>query len=342
MAGIRAGVFGASGYTGGELLRLLLCHPRVTEVAAVSARLAGRRVDGAHPNLRGTTDAVFTAPDDLPPCDVLFLATPHRATMRLVPALPRVPCLIDLSADFRLKDPQAYESYYGVPHAEPDLLPRFVTGWPERLRDEIAEADRISVPGCTAMAAILALYPLAAEGLAGSEVWVDGRVGSSGSGSSATTTNLHAERSGALRVFAPLGHRHEAEVGQATGLRITMTATGTPAVRGVQVVCRTRLASALDEVRLRRLYRAHYQEEPFVRIVAQRRGLYRLPEPKVLLGSNFCDVGFALGADGRDVVVVAALDNLVKGAGGNAVQCLNVRMGWPERLGLEFPGLHPL
>lgn len=351
MDGARAGILGASGYVGGELLRLLLYHPRVEHVAAVSRRLAGRRVDGPHPNLRGTTDLTFVHPRDLPGCDVLFLAMPHGTAMHQVPELPEAACLIDLSADFRLSDAQVFERYYGTAHASADLLPGFIAGWPERYRARLAEATKIAVPGCMATAAILALYPLAAGGLATSPVWVDGRIGSSGSRAD-TTMNPHPERSGALRVFAPAGHRHEAEIAQATGLRVTMSATGTPAVRGAQVLCRLRLAAQVGETDLWRLYRQHYASEPFVRIVTQRGGMHRLPDPKILCGSNYCDLGFALHANGpaagapagkgREAVVIGALDNLVKGAAGNAVQCLNIRMGWPERLGLEFPGLHPL
>ncbi|MDF9815303.1 N-acetyl-gamma-glutamyl-phosphate reductase [Streptomyces sp. SPB162] len=340
---VRAGIVGASGYIGGELCRILLGHPRLELVAPVSRGLAGKRVDGAHPNLRGLTDLTFSAPDDAPRCDVLFLATPHRETMGMVPYWAgRAGCLVDLSADFRLRDPAVYEHYYGAPHAAPELLPEFVTGLPERFRKELTEADRISVPGCMATAAMLALSPLAAAGLIEDRVTVDGRIGSSGSGSGAGPMNLHAERSGAMRVFAPAGHRHEAEVAQLTGLSVSMSATGVEAVRGAQVLCRATLTADIREPELRRVYRDAYAAEPCVRVVAQRRGLYRLPEPKILSGSNFCDVGFALDADHGQVVAVAALDNLVKGAAGNAVQCVNIRQGWPEDLGLGFPGLHPL
>jgi N-acetyl-gamma-glutamyl-phosphate/LysW-gamma-L-alpha-aminoadipyl-6-phosphate reductase len=144
-----------------------------------------------------------------------------------------------------------------------------------------------------------------------------------------------------MRVFAPTTHRHEAEITQETGLGARMSATGVEAVRGVQVLCRATLAAGADERAIRRAYRAAYADEPFVRVVAERRGLYRLPEPKILAGSNFCDVGFAVDAGRGEAVLVAALDNLVKGGAGNAVQCLNLRFGWPERTGLRFPGLHP-
>ncbi|MFI6377772.1 N-acetyl-gamma-glutamyl-phosphate reductase [Streptomyces sp. NPDC050546] len=341
---IRAGVFGASGYIGGELLRLLLGHPEVDIVSAVSGRLAGRRVDTVHPNLRGCTDLLFCAPADLADCDVVFLAVSPATAMELVPELDgRAPVLIDLSGGFRLRDPEVFARYYGE-HSSPGLLDSFVTGWPERHRKELAEADRISMPGCMANAATLALYPLAAEGLIRPDVTIDGRVGSSGSGATADAMNLHAERSGAMRVFKPQRHRHEAEVAQSTGLTVRMSATGVEAVRGVQVLIRVQAAEgvSLGERELRKVYRNHYGDEPFVRIVVQKRGLYRLPEPKILSGSNFCDIGFSTDEEDGSAVLVAALDNLVKGGSGNAVQTMNIRFGMPETLGLGFTGLHPV
>lgn len=339
---LKVAVAGASGYIGGELLRLLLCHPEVEVAAATSNRYAGRRVDTAHPNLRGATELAFIKPDDLGTYDVLFLATPHKETMdRMGDYLAMAPHVIDLTGDFRLRDADTYAAYYGLEHTAPQLLETFTTGLPELYRKELREADRVSVPGCMATAAILALYPLADAGLVDGEVAIDARTGSSGSGISAGAANLHAERSGAMRVFAPTSHRHEAEIAQATGVSARMNATGVEAVRGVQVLARVKLREGTDEKALRAAYREHYADEPFVRIVAQKRGLYRLPEPKILTGSNFCDVGFALADDGREALVIGALDNLVKGGAGNAVQSMNVRYGWPERTGLGFTGLHP-
>lgn len=339
---IRAAVLGGAGYIGGELLRLLLGHPEIELAAAVSSRLGGKRIDTAHPNLRGLTELTFCAQEELGEYDVLFLASGHGTTMDLLPRVAgHAKTLIDLSGDFRLTDPAVYQTHYGQPHTAPELLDDFVTGAPELARDALRDADRIAVPGCMANAAILALHPLAAEKLIEPDVTVDARTGSSGSGATAGPANLHAERSGAMRVFAPAGHRHEAEIAQHCGLRPTMTATGVEAVRGVQVLCRATLRDDVDETTIRRAYRKHYADEPFVRIVAQRRGTYRLPEPKVLAGSNYCDVGFAVRPEARQVLAIAALDNLVKGGAGNAVQSLNIRMGWPERLGLTFPGLHP-
>ncbi|OXM52844.1 N-acetyl-gamma-glutamyl-phosphate reductase [Amycolatopsis alba] len=341
---LRVAVAGASGYIGGELLRLLHGHPRATVVAATSDRFTGRRVDGPHPNLRGHTDLCFVGHGDLTglDLDVLFLATPHRETMaRMAGFLKLAGTVIDLSGDFRLRDPETYASYYETPHTAPELIPSFTPGLPEWHRAELATADRISVPGCMATAGILAVRPLAEAGLIEGEVRVDARTGSSGSGASSGSAGAHAERSGALRVFAPTRHRHEAEIAQATGRTVRMTATGVEAVRGVQVLCHTTLAAGVSEKDVRSAFRAAYRDEPFVRIVAQRRGLYRLPEPKILSGSNFCDVGFAVSGETGTAVLIGALDNLVKGGAGGAVQCLNARFGWPERTGLEFPGLHP-
>jgi N-acetyl-gamma-glutamyl-phosphate/LysW-gamma-L-alpha-aminoadipyl-6-phosphate reductase len=337
---VRVTVVGGSGYIGGELIRLLLGHPQAEIAAVTSSHLAGHRIDVTHPNLRGLTDLKFSDPAELGDPDVLMLASPHRKTMSAMPELlGQAKHVIDLAGDFRLHDAEVFNRYYKVAHAAPELLGTFVTGLPELHREELRDADRISVPGCMATAGILALAPL--SGLLRGPVYVDARTGSSGSGATAGPGNLHAERSGSLRVFAPTSHRHEAEIAQATGLTVQMSATGVEAVRGVQLLCRVTLEDGVDEPAIRAAYRRAYQSEPFVRVVAYHRGAYRYPEPKILLGSNFCDVGFALEPGAARATVIAALDNLVKGGAGNALQCLNIRFGWPERLGLEFPGLHP-
>jgi len=337
-------VVGGAGYIGGELLRLVLGHPDLTLAAATSGRLAGRRLDSTHPNLRGVTELTFCGVDQLTSYDVLLLASRHTETMDSMPQLMRkAAVVIDLSADFRLADTAEFLRYYQVAHSHPELLGSFVPGLPELHRKRLAEADLISVPGCMATAAILAVQPLADAGLITGLVTVDARTGSSGSGAVPSPANVHAERSGAMRVFAPSGHRHEAEISQSIGGRpVSMTATGVEAVRGVQVLCRVPVVDGVDERSLRIRYRESYGDEPFVRVVTTKTGLYRLPEPKILTGTNYCDVGFAIDARHQQVIALAALDNLVKGGAGNAVQCLNIRFGLPERAGLDFIGLHPV
>lgn len=342
---IRAVVAGAAGYIGGELLRLLIGHPEIEVTGAVSSRFPGKRVDGVHPNLRSATDLSFCSADDVPDCDVAFLALPHRLVMTQIEDwIQRSKIVVDLTGDFRLDDADVFQRYYGEEHRAPHLLADFVPGLPELHRAALPTADLISVPGCMATAGVLALYPLVTGDLIDPEhgVQLSALTGSSGSGATAGPANLHAERSGAMRVFAPTGHRHEAEISRHLGLSVTMTATGVEAVRGVQTVCHAALRPGVDMLSLRRAYRRQYADEPFVRVVAHQRGIFRHPEPKILLGSNYCDVGFALDEDTGRFTAIAALDNLVKGGAGNAVQCLNIRMGWPETLGLAFPGLHPL
>ncbi len=343
---MRAVVLGASGYVGGELLRILSCHPQLRVVQAVSPRNAGRPVHAVHPNLRGVTALRFSAGDEHIDADILFSALPHGSFMDiLAESTDRAPLMVDLSADFRLRDAADIERHYPDVAEKAALTAKmaagFVTGLPEMFRASLRGADRISVPGCMATAAVLALAPLAEAGLVGGEVLVDARSGSSGSGAVTTTAGQHAERAGALRVYRPVGHRHEAEIRQLCGVPVTMTVTGIDAVRGVQVLLHVRAARPLRTTELWDLYRQRYHGEPFVRLVASRSGDHRYPEPKLLSGSNFCDIGFAVDETGERLVLIAALDNLVKGAAGGAVQSVNVAAGFAETAGLEFPGLHP-
>lgn len=337
-------VMGGGGYIGGEVVRLLLGHPAVELAQVTSNRLAGKPLHLAHPNLRGLSALKFSRHDEIAPCDVLMLSPPHGTTKELIPQklAELAPRIIDLSADFRLTNVADYESYYGWRHPHPEWLPRFTPGVPEIYRSRLRTATHVAVPGCMANAAILALYPLAAEGLVNGRVLVDARTGSSGNGHKPSAASHHAARSGVMRVFKPADHRHQAEIAQVCGVDVLMTATAVEAVRGVQVVAHVSLAREVNEQELWALYRRHYGDEPFVRIVKQKQGLYKLPEPKILAGTNYCDVGFAVAEDRRQATVITALDNLVKGGAGNGVQCLNIACGWDERQALGFPGLHPI
>jgi N-acetyl-gamma-glutamyl-phosphate/LysW-gamma-L-alpha-aminoadipyl-6-phosphate reductase len=338
---ISAGVVGGSGFIGGEVLRLLLDHPDVSVTGASSVRYAGRAVHYRQPHLYGQTTLRYCDVADLPASDVIFVASPPGVAVGILPELEsKATVIIDLSPDARIYDQARYEKYYG-PHPKWELTAGFVAGLPELHRAELATADRIAVPGCMATAGILALSPPASRGLIEGDIWVTGLTGSSGGGATPTMGNVHSIRSGAMRVYAALGHRHEAEIAQATGLNVHMSAIGVEAVRGVQVICHAQTAAGVAKRDVWDALRGQYAGEPFVRLIGQR-GIYPLPEPKILVGSNFCDIGFEIDEQAGCLAIVAALDNLIKGAAGNAVQCFNIRMGLPERQGLRFSGLHPM
>jgi N-acetyl-gamma-glutamyl-phosphate/LysW-gamma-L-alpha-aminoadipyl-6-phosphate reductase len=343
---IRASIIGASGYVGGELARLLLFHPEVELAQVTSERLAGKPFTSTHPNLRGHTALQYVPMSKVEPCDVLFLALPHgEAASRIEQFAALAPRIVDCSADFRLRDPAAYERWYGTPHPAPAWLEKFTYGLPELNRAAIQAASYVSGVGCNATATNLALLPLVRAGLLDSarDVVVEVKVGSSEGGASSGDSSHHPERSHAVRSFAPVGHRHTAEVLQATGLeRVHLSITSVELVRGALATAHVFPGSAVAEKDLWRAYRSAYNSEPFVRIVRERQGNYRLPEPKILAGSNFAEVGFALDEASGRVVSICAIDNLMKGAAGTAVQCMNLMCGFDERAGLGFPGLHPV
>lgn len=337
-------IVGGSGYVGGELLRLLLFHPRVRVAQVTSSSQAGRYIHTVHPNLRGISSLQFVHPDALAPVDVLFLAMPHGQSARSIEHYAGLAGrIIDCSADFRLSDLAGYAHWYGAKHPAPDWISRFVYGLPERYRGALTGACYASGVGCNATATILALAPLADSGLLARAV-VDVKVGSSEAGTQYTASSHHPERSGVVRSFKPTGHRHQAEVTQALGdtFDLHFSVTAVELVRGVLATCHCFLNHNVEEKEIWELYRAAYRDEPFVRLVKSRTGLHRYPEPKLLAGSNYCDVGFEVDQHTGRVVVMAAIDNLMKGAAGSAVQTLNVMMGWAERAGLTFPGLHPI
>ena len=338
-----AAIAGGSGYVGGELLRLLLDHPQIEITQVTSQQQAGRYVQSIHPNLRGRCDLKFVGFDALQPADILFLALPHgHSAGQIETFATNAQVIIDLSADFRLRDADLYEITYGKQHPEAEWLARFVYGLPEIYRQKLKGARYASGVGCNATAVNLALLPLARAGLIERAI-VDLKVGSSEGGNAFSAASHHPERSGSLRTFAATGHRHEAEVRQALGdFELHFTATAVEMVRGVLCTAHVFLSKPLDEKTIWRLYREQYAAEPFVRLVKERRGIYRYPEPKILAGSNYCDVGFEAEESGRRLVVISAIDNLMKGAAGSAIQSMNIMMGWDERSGLGFAGLHPV
>lgn len=341
-------ILGASGYVGGELLRLLLAHPKVHIAQVTSESNAGKAVTTVHPNLRKRTQLRFCAISDIRPCDLLFAALPHGSFMKRFPDLRSVaPRIIDLSADFRLRSADAYKEWYGHPHACPDLLQDFVYGIVELRRDAVRRNPYVTGAGCLATAAILGLKPLFASDLVDDfTVTIEAKVGSSAAGNSPSLASHHPERSGAVRSFQATGHRHTAEIVQELSLHgephVHFSATAIELVRGVLTTSHVMLREPLDEREIWKIYREAYGSEPFIRIVKDAKGVFRYPEPKILAGTNYCDVGFERDPHGNRLVVLAALDNLMKGAAGNGVQAMNVMAGWDECLGLEFAGLHPV
>jgi len=348
VSALRVSIAGGSGYVGGELLRLLLAHPGVEVCQVTSESHAGEPASRLHPNLRRLTALQFCPLADLKPCDVLFLCLPHGRTQEVIgDVLPLAERIIDLSADFRLREASAYEHWYGAPHTRPDLLGRFVYGIPELHREEMKTAALVSSAGCNATAVILALKPLFASGVAeAGRTVIEAKVGSSEGGAVASPASHHPVRANSVRSYKPTGHRHTAEMLQELGLGenggLHFSATAIDMVRGVLATCHVFLTEDLAEREIWKLYREAYGREPFVRIVREREGICRLPEPKLLWGTNTCEVGFERDAHGNRLVVLSALDNLMKGAAGQAVQAFNVMHGLPETAALEFPGLYPV
>jgi N-acetyl-gamma-glutamyl-phosphate/LysW-gamma-L-alpha-aminoadipyl-6-phosphate reductase len=347
---VSTAIVGASGYTGGELLRLALDHPRLDVRQVTSERLDGQFVHFTHPNLRRRTPLKYVRQEALERVGLLFLCLPHGSAVAGIDRFDGLADrLVDLSADFRLRRAADYARWYGAPHAKPDWLARFVYGLPELHRAEIAGATHVSGVGCNATATTLAIWPLVAARLLDPArgVICEVKVGSSEGGAASSDASHHPERAGAMRSFSPTGHRHTAEVLQALDFggvasEVHLSATAVDNVRGVLATAHVFVRAGVADKDVWKAYRDAYSSEPFVRIVKERAGLYRYPEPKLLSGSNYADVGFELDAATNRVVCLCAIDNLMKGAAGTALQCANLMHGWDETMGLGFAGLHPI
>lgn len=339
-------ILGGSGYGGGELLRLLLAHPCVEVKQVTSRSHLGEYVYQVHPNLRKRTQLKFSDPSTLEPVDILFLAQPHGQAQHHIEEYAQLASkIVDLSADFRLRDAMLYEKWYGEKHAASDWLNKFVYGLPELHRAEMGTASYISGVGCNATASNLALLPLVKADLldTSSPIFIEIKVGSSESGAEGNAGSHHSERANVIRTFSAFGHRHTAEVIQELGLRdVSLTMTAVDLVRGVLATAHAKVKSGVATMDLWKAYRAVVNENPFLRVVKEQRGIYRVPEPKILAGTNYADLGFELDESNGYVVAMCAIDNLMKGASGSAVQCVNLMMGWEETTGLEFMGLHPI
>lgn len=350
---MKVGIIGASGYVGGELLRLLLFHPKVEVVLATSDKYAGEYIFTVHPNLRGLTQLKFT-PLNLNSiqsnCDVVFTAVPHGSAVKLVPKLLEVGIkVIDMSADFRLKKPEDYVKWYGWAHIHPELLKEAAYGLPELHREEIKNARLVACPGCMSTATILGLAPIVKAGIIeNNRIIADVKIGSSGAGAKPSLASHHPERFGGVRPYNVVDHRHVAEIEQELNLlsndllTVSFTPHAVNMVRGILSTIHAFLTEELPLSEVWKIFRSSYDKEPFIRIVKYRKGLHQLPDPKVVLGTNFCDIGFELDTRTKRLVVFSAIDNLMKGAAGQGVQCLNLMLGFDEKTGLESAGFHPV
>lgn len=348
---IRVGVVGGSGYTGGELLRILSSHPGVEITGVSSRRFRGEPVHRAHPNLRGLVTQRFT--ETLEPSsgalEWVFLALPHGESMKVAPRFIASGIgVVDLSADFRLKSADEYRTWYGREHSQPDLLDRAVYGLPELHGEELKKARLIAAPGCNPSAAVLSLAPAVSHRLIeGGGIAVTALVGSSGAGRASSVTSSHAERTGVMRAYSVTHHRHTAEIEQelsrlaGSPVRVAFTPVSVNNVRGILTVSYAKGSANPEE--MWRAYREFYRGRKFVRIVRDESGeLQRYPDPKFTLGSNFADVGFESDKRLSRLVFFGALDNLVKGAAGQAVQAFNIAVGFEETAGLLQAPLHPV
>lgn len=342
---LKVAVFGASGFVGGELLRLIALHPQMELSAASSNTFAGEMVWTRHPHLRPVYPSLkFCAPEEAigADFDLAFLALEHGRSAEVAGKIHDSGRLVvDLSADLRLKDPEAYRRWYGRNHPRPDLLSRAVYGLPELHREELKGATLASGVGCNATAVNLALKPL--KGLL-REVVADVRAGSSEGGARPSEGSHHPIRSRALRLYSVGKHRHMAEVCQEMELpeeAISFSVTAVELVRGVQAVVRCRLSERLTEKELWGLFRNAYKGSPFVSLCPANPPHLRLPDPRWVTGSNHAMIGFVQEGEDR-VVVVSVLDNLVKGSAGTAVACANLMVGLPEETGLNQSPIFPV
>lgn len=345
---VRVGIVGGSGYAGGELARLLSLHPGAQLTYIASRKLAGQPIEAGAPGLRGRFKLVYE-PLDLPAmaerCDIIFLAVPHGVAIELaLPLLGAGRRVIDIGADFRLKDPAAYESWYHAPHGRADLLQEAVYGLPELHRETVRTARLVGNPGCYPTGTILALWPLVRAGwVARDAVAVAGLSGVSGAGSTPQPMYHFPECTENVQPYSIGGHRHvpemEQELSQGAGRPVSICFTPhlVPMSRGILITAVVPTAAPVTAAALQELYETAYAAEPFVRVLPAGE----LPRTRAVWGSNFCDVAVRFDERAGKIVALSAIDNLVKGASGQAIQNMNLMYGLPETAGLEQPGFSP-
>lgn len=338
---IKIAIVGGSGYGGSELLRILLAHPQAEIVLVTANEHAGQRVSAVHRNLEGMTDLTFSEfpaeglSDDV---DLVFFALPHGHAARLIPDLPPSVRVIDLSGDFRLNDAEKFQRYYGFPHPG-EIQKKFVYGLTENNREAIRSAHYVANPGCFATATLLALAPIVSSGLATGRIVVDAKTGSSGSGAKPAANTHHPQRMNSFYAYKPFSHQHLPEIEQhlqrdaSSGTAIVFMTHSMPVSRGIFASCYVQTKAHLSNDDLRNLYRHFYSDSFFIRIREDS------PDVNWVKTTNFCDI--SVHSDEHNVVIFAAIDNLVKGAAGQAVQNMNLMFGLDEATGLRFFGTNP-
>lgn len=344
MAKIKAGIIGGTGYTGVELLRLLAGHPQVELAAITSRQEAGQAVGAVFPNLRGHVDLCFSKPDDacLSECDVVFFATPHATAMHQVPALLDAGIrVVDLSADFRIKNPDVWAQWYGEAHVAPQLLEEAVYGLPEVNRQAIADARLVACAGCYPTAIQLGFLPLLKQRIVDARHLIaDAKSGVSGAGRTAKLGTLFPEAADNMGAYSVNGHRHLPEILQglqavtSDEVALTFVPHLTPMIRGIQATLYAQLTQEQD---LQELFEHYYQDEPFVDVMPAGAS----PQTRSVRGSNYCRIAVTRPDAGNTVVVLSVIDNLVKGASGQAIQCFNLMFGLTEGSGLQQIALLP-
>lgn len=342
---LKVGIVGGTGYTGVELLRLLVQHPNVSLTAVTSRSEDGQDVHALYPNLRGHVDLKFSQPDveTLGQCDLVFFATPNGVAMKMVPELLKANVrIVDLAADFRLKDPLVWETWYGQPHACVDVLEQAVYGLPEVNRTQIAQANIVANPGCYPTAVQLGFLPLLEQGLVDPQHLIaDTKSGVSGAGREAKLGSLLCEASESMKAYGVAGHRHLPEIKQGLSLAsdqcvgLTFVPHLTPMIRGIQATLYSTLKN--KDADLQSLFQQRYENEPFVDVMPAGS----MPETRSVKGSNHCRIAVHVPQGGDTVVVLSVIDNLVKGAAGQAVQNMNIMFGLPEDAGLGQVALMP-
>ncbi len=335
-------IIGGSGYVGGELLRFLLFHPDVKIIGVTSQSHVGKKISDIHPNLKNVTQLQFQKEDIKKlsnKADVVFLALPAGASMKKIKDINlKKTKVIDLGPDFRLKDVNSFEKVYKISHDATDLLKQAVCGIPEIYKEQIKRTQLVACPGCFPTGAVLALYPLAKAKLLTKNIIVDSKTGSSGSGIKPSETTHHPERANDFKAYQVFSHRHLPEIIQVVSniqgedIDLIFTPHSVPMVRGIFTTAYIFLKEEISYEKIKKLYIKTYESSPFIRLVDQSRSA-------VVVGSNYCDI--ALYVKGNKLIVTSAIDNLVKGAAGQAIQNMNIMFGLPEITGLQFPGLHP-